>query len=163
MVNFFTYTFTLPTKHRKTQYTLSFTLSLYQPNTVKHNIFSLLQFTFSILILRLTTCDILQRNKQARRRKRRKEEQLKRERASSRHVLLMFDCRRKEEGREGKIKKKEKTPTTGSLSPLPYLYLILILELRCFFWQSLRERYLFLFRQIRCQLDKESSLPPTNQ
>ena len=65
MVNFSTYTFTLPTKHRKTQYTLAFTLSLYQPNTVKHNIFSLLQFIFSILILRLTTCDVLQRNKQA--------------------------------------------------------------------------------------------------
>ena len=47
MVNFSTYTFTLPTKHRKTQYTLPFTLSLYQPNTVKHNILFHLHFTLS--------------------------------------------------------------------------------------------------------------------
>ena len=47
MVNFFTYTFTLPTKYRKTQYTFPFTLSLYQPNTVKHNILSHLHFTLS--------------------------------------------------------------------------------------------------------------------
>ena len=47
MVNFSTYTFTLPTKHRKTQYTLPFTLSLYQPNTVKRNILFHLHFTLS--------------------------------------------------------------------------------------------------------------------
>jgi len=39
--------FTLPTKHRKTQYTLSFTLLFYQPNTVKHNILFHLHFTLS--------------------------------------------------------------------------------------------------------------------
>ena len=47
MVNFSTYTFTLPAKQRKTQYTLPFTLSLYQPNTVKHNILFHLHFTLS--------------------------------------------------------------------------------------------------------------------
>ena len=47
MVNLSTYTFTLPTKRRKTQYTLPFTLSLYQPNTVKHNILFHLHFTLS--------------------------------------------------------------------------------------------------------------------
>ena len=46
MVNFSTYTFILPTKHRKTQYTLPFTLSLYQPNTVKHKIPFHLHFTW---------------------------------------------------------------------------------------------------------------------
>jgi len=42
--------------------------------------------------------------------------------------------------REGEKRKKKKNLTAGSLSPLPYLYLTLILELHCFFWRFLRGR-----------------------
>jgi len=58
---------------------------------------------------------------------------------------LIFDWGRKKEGREGK--KEKKNPTTGSLSPLSYLYLTLILELCCLFRQFLRGK-------------DSSSLPP---
>ena len=62
--------------------------------------------------------------------------------------LFCFWCligeERKKEERGKKRKIKRKNPTTDSLSPLPYLYLTLILGLRCFFRRFLRERDSFL-------------------
>jgi len=97
--------------------------------------------------------------------KRGRKERLKRGRDSSSLLLLMFDWERKEEGRGGENRRRQRPHHRFSLSPLHYLYLTLILELHCFFRRFFRGRdyYPLPSDQTPTGGREESSVPPANK